>query len=95
LTHLAPGPGNYNPIDNSVWNKIARENADKKGAPATKAKAEDKKDKANDKKKADKPFPGPGQYEFKSEFKYDPKGKAAPKEKKEEKDGKKEKKENN
>lgn len=68
LTHLAPGPGNYNPNDNAVWNKIARENADKKGAPQTKAKTEDKKDKANDKKKGDKPFPGPGQYDMKSEF---------------------------
>jgi len=94
LTQLAPGPGNYNPNDNAVWNKIARDNADKKGAPATsKAKTEDKKDKG-EKKKGEKPFPGPGQYEIVSQFKSDPKVKAV-KEKKEEKEGKKDKKENN
>merc|ERR1711977_73490 len=31
LCHLAPGPGNYNPIDNCIWNRIARDTNDKKG----------------------------------------------------------------
>jgi len=78
-----------------VWNKIAQDVADKKGAPGTsKAKgADDKKDKG-DKKKLDKPFPGPGSYDSKSLFKTVEKGKGAKPQtdKDKEKDGKKDKK---
>lgn len=51
-----------------MWNKIARDNTDKKnvGGAAKPKGADDKK--TNDKKKLDKPFPGPGTYEIKSGF---------------------------
>lgn len=61
----APGPGNYNPIDNSVWNKIARDTTDKKPLPVPKKQEDDKK---KEKKKDIKPTPGPGTYEYKTNF---------------------------
>jgi len=58
---MAPGPGNYNPIDNSVWNKMARDANEKKSqiGGTSKGKEGDKKGQ-NERKKLDKPFPGPG-----------------------------------
>lgn len=51
-----------------MWNRIARDNNDKKGQPQTKGKAEGDKKAQGDKKKQDKPLPGPGSYEIKSGF---------------------------
>lgn len=68
LTSLSPGPGGYNPYDQAVWNRIARDNNEKKGQPQTKGKAEGDKKNQGDKKKLEKPQPGPGTYEVKSGF---------------------------
>jgi len=64
---------------------IAQDLADKKGAPGGgKAKGGDEKKDKGDKKKVDKPFPGPGAYEMESIFKTEKKGdKGGSKEKKE------------
>lgn len=55
LTSLSPGPGGYNPNDQAVWNRIARDNNEKKGQPQTKGKAEGDKKNQGDKKKLEKP----------------------------------------
>lgn len=59
LSSLSPGPGNYNPIDECIWNKIARETAERKGQVIGSKKVEGDK-KLNDKKKVIKFSPGPG-----------------------------------
>lgn len=65
---LSPGPCAYNVNDYAVWNRIARDNNEKKGQPQTKGKAEGDKKNQGDKKKMEKPLPGPGTYEIKSGF---------------------------
>lgn len=60
---MSPGPGGYSPMnqDNAAWNVIARDNLEKKGAiGSSKSKGEGDKKALGDKKKQDKPFPGPG-----------------------------------
>lgn len=56
---LAPGPGNYSPIDNIIWNRMSKEGDKKQGI--LKKNIEDKKDKD---KRLDKPTPGPGSYDL-------------------------------
>lgn len=56
---MAPGPGNYNPVDSIIWNSIS---TDDKGKNQNKKANEDKKEK-NDKKRTVVQTPGPFSYD--------------------------------